>query len=176
MIRPTVPPPTLRIGLALGAVVVVAAAFAWSGMSALRSARVDLALLESQASLGAVVSPPLLGEGELHPSPNPRTASASEIAGLRGAYAAMLASLREQVARRRLLVERLEGWPLPAVPGEIPVAITVSGSEADVFEFVRAVETARPTVRFARWRVARTGPSETAIRFEALAVGYWAGR
>lgn len=159
MIRPTLPDPTPRLGLALGAAVIVAAALGWAGLDALERARTDLATVDAQARIGALAPAPLLGEGLLH--------RASDRAA---ATAAMTAALRLAAADRRLLVERLAA--LPSTDPELSVELIVSGPEADVFHFARTVESARPAIRFARWRVARTGPSETAIRLEARAVGY----
>lgn len=161
MTGPAIPPPTFRVVLALGVAVVAAMALAWAGLAALASARSDRAALASQARQGALAPAPLLGEGLAFGAD--RTA----------ATGALLDGLRRAAAARRLLVERLAGLPpVEGAPAELAAELVVSGPEADVFSFVHSVETARPAIRFASWRVMRTGPGETAIRLEARAVGY----
>ncbi|MFD2499177.1 hypothetical protein ACFSTI_10520 [Rhizorhabdus histidinilytica] len=63
-----------------------------------------------------------------------------------------------------------------ALPAELGADVTVSGPEADVLGFARAIETAHPAIRFARWRIGRTGPGETAIRLDARAMAVWEPR
>lgn len=151
-----------RTGLSLAVASMVAAGLAWSGLAALREARADLARIEGEARFGAVAPAPLLGPGLLHAAPDRAAASA-----------ALLAGLRRAAGERRLLVEALAASPpVEGVAAELGADLIVSGPEADILAFVRAVEAGRPAVRFLRWRLARTGPAETAIRLDAHAAGY----
>jgi hypothetical protein len=160
------PPFGLRTGLSLAVAVAVASGLAWTGLAALREARADLTQLEAEARLGRLAPAPLLGSGLLHAAPDRAAASAALIAGLRRA-----------AGERRLLVERLAASPpVEGVAAELGADLIVSGPETDILAFVRAVEAGRPAVRFLRWRLARTGPAETAIRLDAHAVGFWEAR
>lgn len=152
--------------LALAAVLLAASFGAWTGLGALKAARGRLALVEQQAAAGAAAPQPLLTAGAAYHEEDRRAAAA-----------ALLASVRQAAAAQRLLVERIAlSPPAEHMPAALSVDLGVSGSEADIARFARAIEGARPAIRFARWRIARTGRSETAIRLEARAVAWWEPR
>ncbi|ATE63528.1 hypothetical protein [Rhizorhabdus dicambivorans] len=143
--------PALAVGLA------VAVLLAWTGLEALGSARGDLAVTAARARAGGAAPRALLPDGLA------QTGDASALA----------AKLRGAALARRLLVERIAAvGPSVDAPAELAVDLSVSGPESDVLAFARAIETGRPAVRFSRWRLARTGRGETAIRLDARAVGY----
>lgn len=149
-------------GIALGlAAATVAAGF---GLDALGRARAELALLESRAQAGSRQPSPLLPEG-LSYAAQDRAA----------AQMAMLTAIRSAAAERRLLLEQVAPGP-KSDAAELSIDVIVSGPEADVLHMVRRLEAGRPAIRFAFWRLARTGPSEPAIRLEARALGWWEPR
>lgn len=150
--------PLLVLGLALALLL----AAAWTGLAALERSRLRLATIEAQAAAGSAARNPLLPAAATWHQPDRRAAET-----------ALLGVLRNAATERRLLVERVE-LPLPAErrPTELSVELSVSGPEADVLRFARTIEAGAPTIRFARWRLARTGRAETAIRLEARAVAW----
>lgn len=156
--------PATRIGAGLA--LLAAAGLAWGGLHALKSARARLWTIEAKASAGAVPVRPLLPAGLSYAQEDRRAAEA-----------ALLAAIRLEAADRRLLLERIVAVPADrTLPAELAADVTVSGPEDDVLRFARAIETARPAIRFARWRIARTGPAETAVRLEGRAMAVWEPR
>lgn len=154
---------TPGMAAAIGALVIAAMPLAWSGLDALAQSRGRLAMLEMQAKAGAAPSRPLLDTGLGHDD-------AERAAAMR----VLVATVRRLAAERRLLVERIDPLAMDnAGPAELALAVSLSGPEADILRAARAIEAARPATRFADWRVARTGRSETAVRLEGRLVGYW---
>ncbi len=165
MIRPFVPQYSQRRLLILLVVVAFSIPLAHFGLRALERSRGELLGLKMRTAMGSTVPQPLLPKG----------------LGFAGrdrpeAERAFVASLRRAAADRRLLLERLA--PLPAnarMPAELSADLILSGPEADVLAVVRSIEAGRPLIRFAFWRLARTGPAETAVRLEARATGWHEG-
>lgn len=142
---------------------VIAAAAAWSGVNRLAYERDRLATAEVMALAGSRSRVPLL-----------RNAMAFTHANRRDAVARFAGQLREAASNHRLLVERFD--VVPASPDRdalLTARIAVSGSEADIRDFASTVENARPAIRLAEWRVARTGADEASIRIEARALALW---
>ncbi|MBD3731571.1 MAG: hypothetical protein IE934_02460 [Sphingopyxis sp.] len=163
--RPFAPQYSQRRLLILLVVVALSIPLAHFGLRSLERSRGDLLRLRMRAAMGSTVPQPLLPKG-------------LGFAGRDRAEAekAFVASLRRAAADRRLLLERLA--PLPAnarMPDELSADLILSGPEADVLAVVRSIEAGRPLVRFAFWRLARTGPAETAVRLEARAIGWHEG-
>nr|WP_047168705.1 hypothetical protein [Sphingomonas sp. Y57] len=157
---------TATTGIGAGLALLLACGLAWAGLDALAKARERLWAVEARASAGVVPAQPLLPAEASHGQEDRRSAEAALTAAIRGA-----------AADRRLLLERVA--PIAAdraLPAELAAEVTVSGSEADVLAFARAIETARPAIRFARWRIGPTGPAETAIRLDARAMAIWEPR
>lgn len=146
----------IALGLALATIA------AWYGLDRLARSRAELAFFESQVEAGKRPASPLLADGLLF---------AAKDHG--AAQAAMLTAIRSAATERRLLVEQVAAVPVQGPSAELAANIVISGPEADVLQAVRRVEAGRPAIRFAFWRLARTGPSETAIRIEARALGWW---
>lgn len=156
--------PLAGIGCALA--LLGAAALAWAGLGALERARARLAEVEATARAGAVPAARLLPASLSYPEEDRRAAEA-----------AMLATVRTAATERRLLPERIALVPADtAKPAELMVDITLSGAEADILHVARLLEAGRPAIRFVRWRIARTGPAETAIRLDARAMAVWEPR
>ncbi|MBO9379365.1 hypothetical protein GG804_21565 [Sphingomonas histidinilytica] len=157
---------TPAVGLGAGLGLMLATGLAWAGLDALAAARARLWTVEARASAGAVPVKRLLPVEASHGQEDRRTAEAALLAAIRGA-----------AADRRLLLERVAPVAADrALPAELGADVTVSGPEADVLGFARAIETAHPAIRFARWRIGRTGPGETAIRLDARAMAVWEPR
>ncbi|MGC6330362.1 hypothetical protein [Rhizorhabdus sp. FW153] len=165
MIRLSVPRYSRKHLALLLAVVALSTPLAGLGLASLERSRGDLLRLRMRAAMGSTLPQPLLPKG----------------LGFAGrdraeAQAAFVATLRRAAGDRRLLLERLA--PLPAnarMPAELSADLILSGPEADVLAVVRDLEAGSPLVRFAFWRLARTGPAETAVRFEARAIGWHEG-
>lgn len=153
-------------GAGVGLALVAATLLAWTGLEALEAARGRLATVEAMARAGASPAQPLLPAELSYPQEDRRAAEA-----------AMLATVRKAAAERRLLLEGITLVPADtAMPAELLVDITFSGAEADVLHVARVLEAGQPTIRFLRWRIARTGPAETAIRLDARAMAVWEPR
>jgi len=153
-------------GAALGLVLLGATLFAWFGLGVLEKTRGRLATVEAMARIGATPARPLLPVELSYPQEDRRAAEG-----------AMLATVRRAAADRRLLIERVALVPADrAKPAELLVDIALSGAEADILHVARMLETGRPAIRFARWRLARTGPAESAIRLDARAMAVWEPR
>lgn len=156
--------PACIAGLAL--VMLGSAALAWFGLGALETARGRRATVEATAWAGGAPARPLLPAALSYPEEDRRAAEA-----------AMLATVRTAATERRLLTEAIALVPTDtAKPAELMVDITLSGAEADILHVARRLEAGRPAIRFVRWRIARTGPAETAIRLDARAMAVWEPR
>lgn len=102
-----------------------------------------------------------------------RVASDARIrAGDEGAAAKILRDRLTGLARARgLLVEHAAPRPAPWVR-TASLSVIVSGDPADIAGFIAAVETGKPVVRFAHWRIVPTGP-HGAVQFSGVAVTFW---
>jgi hypothetical protein len=160
--RPFAPQYSQRRLLILLVITALSMPLAHFGLRSLERSRGDLLRLRMRAAMGSTVPQPLLPKG-------------LGFAGRDRAEAekAFVASLRRAAADRRLLLERLAPQPANVrMPAELSADLILSGPEADVLAVVRSIESGRPLIRFAFWRLARTGTAETAVRLEARAIGW----
>ncbi|MBP8232345.1 hypothetical protein [Rhizorhabdus sp.] len=165
MTRPSLPRYSRNRLAVLLTVVAVAIPAAWFGLANLERSRGDLLRVKMRAVMGRTVPQPLLPQGLGFAGRNRAEAQA-----------AFVSVVRRAAADRRLLLERLAPLPPNArMPAELSADLILSGPEADVLDVVRDLEAGSPLVRFAFWRLARTGPAETAVRLEARAIGWHEG-
>ena len=103
--------------------------------------------------------------------PPPRLVAAGEAAVARSqaeADARLAAMLRTVAVREGLLVEAI--GPAGATAASLATRrILLSGSERGLLRFTEAIESRRPLVRFARWRLSGSGT----LRLEAEAAMPW---
>ncbi|MFZ5707138.1 MAG: hypothetical protein ACOY5R_17940 [Pseudomonadota bacterium] len=150
---------------ALVAIVLLLCLVAGLGLAVLERKRSALLRLDMRAAAGRLRAAPLLPQG----------------LGFAGrdraqAQSAFVGTMRRATAERRLLLERLA--PMPAndrMPAELSADLVVSGPQQDVLALIHILESGTPLIRFAFWRLSRTGPAETAVRLEARAVGWHEG-
>ena len=158
--------PAPRTLLPLVVAIALALTAGWFGVERLNRERERLTTLEAMADLGSRPPVPLLPEGLAHAAGDRRSAEA-----------AFGRQLRQAASGHRLLVERIETLAADRErPGLLIARIAVSGSETDIMRFVRRVESGKPAIRFADWRIGRTAAGESTIRIEATALALWEPR
>lgn len=155
----------LALLLAWAGVARLALTLADGPLSALDSARQKRAELTAIAERPARAAPPLLADGQ--------TQHGSDRAA---ALRALTATIRTTGARAGVLVESAEPVPGGTLPKPlVALRVVASGSEKALLTFIGDIEQARPTMRFATWRLARAGEYDATLRFDGRAVAVMGG-
>jgi hypothetical protein len=141
----------------------ISAVVAWTGVDRLAYERRRLEAVEAIVQAGSRPIVPLISGNMAFADPDRRSA-----------LARFGSQLEKAAADHRLLVERLDQISVkPDRQGVLMARIAVSGSESDILTFIRIVESGKPAIRFAPWRIARTARGESTIRIDARALALW---